>query len=82
MSTHQIGLPSILTLLAVLAAGVPAAGAQTVEITPVVVYRFGGAFSELVTHPLYTVAPGEIAASDEPFFSLEKDCAEAFGRDD
>jgi hypothetical protein len=49
MSTHQIGLPSILTLLAVLAAGVPTAGAQTVEITPVVGYRFGGDFYELVT---------------------------------
>jgi hypothetical protein len=38
--------------------------------------------AELVTHPLYAVAPGEIAASDEPNFSLEKDCAEVFARDD
>jgi hypothetical protein len=34
--------------------------------------------AEVVTHPLYPVAPGEIAASDDPIFKLEKDCAEAF----
>ena len=49
MRTHRNRLPTVLTLLAILSAGVANAAAQTVEITPVIGYRFGGDFYELVT---------------------------------